>query len=175
MATPSTGSISMAQIAAEFGGTAPHSLDEYYGVASGVPSSGTIDFNSLRGKSNLPPQSITIHGYITDDEDDYNSIFYTAQNTETIRLLESGISTGTFEMRAGTWVVFLDNGYDDQLNLTKHLNYYNLPSNQQYYIASILSMGNRNLRPPQFRGLTSNVLSNVGVLIASIDDNDDGD
>jgi len=55
MATPSTGSISMAQIAAEFGGTAPHSLDEYYGVASGVPSSGTIDFNSLRGKSNLPP------------------------------------------------------------------------------------------------------------------------
>ena len=85
MATPSTGSISMAQIAAELGGTAPHSLDEYYGVASGVPSSGTIDFNSLRGKSNLPPQSITIHGYITDDEDDYNSRFYTAQNTETIR------------------------------------------------------------------------------------------
>ena len=78
-------------------------------------------------------------------------------------------------MRAGTWVVFLDNGYDDELNLTKHLNYYNLPSNQQYYIASILSMGNRNVRPPQFRGLTSNVLSNVGVLIADIDDNDDGD
>ena len=42
-------------ISAEFGGTVPHALSEYYGVASGVPSSGTIDFSDFYGASAGPP------------------------------------------------------------------------------------------------------------------------
>jgi hypothetical protein len=49
MTTP-IGSISMADIAAEFGGIPPHTLREYKGVDDGVPASGSIDFDSLRGK-----------------------------------------------------------------------------------------------------------------------------
>ena len=54
MALPSSGSISFSEIAAEFGGTAPHSLSEYYplvgqGIA-GLPSSGTFNFSHFHGK-----------------------------------------------------------------------------------------------------------------------------
>ena len=53
MALPSSGTISLSQIAAEFGGSAPHSLSEYYGAASGVPTSGAIDFADFHGKSGV--------------------------------------------------------------------------------------------------------------------------
>lgn len=52
MAVP-TGTASMLDIQNEFGGSAPISLSEYYGAASGVPTSGTISINDFRGKSNL--------------------------------------------------------------------------------------------------------------------------
>ena len=42
MALQSSGQIKLSEIAAEFGGSAPHALSEYYGAASGVPSSGEI-------------------------------------------------------------------------------------------------------------------------------------
>lgn len=52
MALQSSGAISLSQIAGEFGGSIPHSLSEYYGAASGVPSSGPISFSDFYGKSN---------------------------------------------------------------------------------------------------------------------------
>ena len=42
MVLQTSGAISLADIAAEFGGSAPHSLSEYYGAATGVPASGAI-------------------------------------------------------------------------------------------------------------------------------------
>ncbi len=54
MAIPSSGAVSLLDIANEFGGTAPHSINEYYGKASGIPSSGTISFSDFRGKSSGP-------------------------------------------------------------------------------------------------------------------------
>jgi len=51
MALQSSGAISLSDIAGEFGGSTPHSLSEYYGVAAGVPSSGTIDFADFYGAS----------------------------------------------------------------------------------------------------------------------------
>ena len=51
MTLPSTGSISMSQIQAEFGGSNPISLSEYYGVTDGIPTSGTISMSQFRGKS----------------------------------------------------------------------------------------------------------------------------
>ena len=53
MALQSSGAISIGDIAGEFGGSTPHSLSEYYGVASGVPSSGTISISNFYGKSNI--------------------------------------------------------------------------------------------------------------------------
>jgi len=51
MAVKSSGSLAMTDIVNEFGGSAPHSLNEYYGVASGVPTSGTIAFDDFYGAS----------------------------------------------------------------------------------------------------------------------------
>ena len=51
MTLQSSGAISLANIASEFGGSTPHSLSEYYGVAGGVPSSGTISMNQFYGTS----------------------------------------------------------------------------------------------------------------------------
>lgn len=50
MAVP-TGTASLLDIQNEFGGAAPISLSEYYGAASGVPTSGAISINNFRGKS----------------------------------------------------------------------------------------------------------------------------
>lgn len=52
MGLQTSGAISLANIAAEFGGTTPHSLSEYYGAASGIPSSGAISFSQFYGASN---------------------------------------------------------------------------------------------------------------------------
>lgn len=52
-ALPSSGPLSMSQIQGEFGGSNPISLSEYYGAASGIPSSGAISIGNFRGKSNV--------------------------------------------------------------------------------------------------------------------------
>lgn len=51
MALQTSGPISLLNIANEFGGTAPHSLSEYYGASAGIPSSGTISFSQFYGAS----------------------------------------------------------------------------------------------------------------------------
>ena len=51
MPLPSSGTISLSQIQTEFGGSNPISLSEYYGVASGIPTSGTISMSQFHGKS----------------------------------------------------------------------------------------------------------------------------
>ena len=54
MALQSSGQIKLSEIATEFGGSAPHSLSEYYGAASGVPSSGEIKLAAdFYGTSNI--------------------------------------------------------------------------------------------------------------------------
>ena len=62
MALPSSGPISLWQIAQEFGGTAPHSLSEYYGMAAGVPAAGAISLAHFYGKSNSGEQTFTSNG-----------------------------------------------------------------------------------------------------------------
>lgn len=51
MALQSFGPISIGDIAAEFGGAAPHSLSEYYGVDDGIPTSGIISISDFYGAS----------------------------------------------------------------------------------------------------------------------------
>lgn len=60
MALQSSGQISLSQIAAEFGGSAPHSLSEYYGDGN-APASGEIQLAAdFYGTSNLLSHSTTI-------------------------------------------------------------------------------------------------------------------
>ena len=53
MALQSSGAISLNDIQTEFGGTNPIGINEYYGVAAGVPASGTISFDDFYGTSAL--------------------------------------------------------------------------------------------------------------------------
>lgn len=51
MPIQNSGSISLLDIANEFGGSAPHSLSEYYSAAGGIPASGTIQIDDFYGAS----------------------------------------------------------------------------------------------------------------------------
>lgn len=51
MALPSSGAMSHSMIQGEFGGSNPIHLSEYYGVAAGVPTSGTIRNSDFYGTS----------------------------------------------------------------------------------------------------------------------------
>jgi hypothetical protein len=51
MALQVSGAISLLDVAGEFGGTAPHSISEYYGAAAGVPASGAISLSDFYGTS----------------------------------------------------------------------------------------------------------------------------
>lgn len=66
MTTP-TGTITMTDIQTEFGGSNPIGLNEYYAGGAyvpagtaGVPSSGAISMNDLRGKSKAVPVTVTV-------------------------------------------------------------------------------------------------------------------
>jgi hypothetical protein len=54
MPLPSSGAISLSDVQAEFGGTNPISISEYYGKDT-VPASGTISLNDFYGTSAAPP------------------------------------------------------------------------------------------------------------------------
>ena len=53
-----SGAISLQDVADEFGGSTPHSLNEYYGAAAGIPASGAISLNQFYGAS--AAQTITL-------------------------------------------------------------------------------------------------------------------
>lgn len=66
MVLQSSGRISLGNIASEFGGVVPHKLSEYFGVAIGVPTSGsTIRLSDFWGKANNPnpPTWVTATGF----------------------------------------------------------------------------------------------------------------
>ena len=67
MGLQSNGPISLNDIAGEFGGSAPHSLNEYYGAASGIPASGQISLNNFYGASSVSHWIATIGGTGFDD------------------------------------------------------------------------------------------------------------
>lgn len=75
MPLPSSGAISLLAIANEFGGSAPHSLNEYYGVASGIPSSGQISMNQFYGASAVVTQSVK--SFSSSGFTLYTAVFYT--------------------------------------------------------------------------------------------------
>jgi hypothetical protein len=78
MALPTSGPLSLNDIAGEFGGSVPHSLSEYYGVASGIPTSGTISIDDFYGASAaLSTHSLTAVADITPYWDERGYTFST--------------------------------------------------------------------------------------------------
>ena len=55
MALPGSGTITLANVQTEFGGSNPIAITEYYGADTGVPGSGTIALSDFYGKSSAPP------------------------------------------------------------------------------------------------------------------------
>jgi hypothetical protein len=55
MTLPTTGLLSISDLIAEFGGTLPVKLSDYYG-AGGAPGSGTLRLSDFRGLSDVPSQ-----------------------------------------------------------------------------------------------------------------------
>ncbi len=76
MALQSSGAISLANVQTEFGGSNPIGINEYYGVAAGVPGSGTISLYDFYGKSaavaftwtsDIMGEKTSVGGYIGGD------------------------------------------------------------------------------------------------------------
>lgn len=59
MALQTSGSISVGDLASEFGGAVPHSLSEYYGATSGISASGAIALSAFYGASSSFALTIT--------------------------------------------------------------------------------------------------------------------
>jgi len=81
MALQSSGQISLSDIATEFGGSAPHSLSEYYGSDT-VPASGEISIGDFYGTSNITYYAAT-GGTIT-TSGDYKVHTFNSSGTFTI-------------------------------------------------------------------------------------------
>lgn len=109
MAVP-TGTASLANIQSEFGGSNPIQLSEYYGAASGVPTSGEISVDDFRGKasgttitvsqSSSPPSKTspgTQYGYGYNGGSTYGSRSPTSFSGATINTLAFSDATGSWQ------------------------------------------------------------------------------
>jgi hypothetical protein len=132
MPLPSSGPITIQQIATEFGGTAPHSLNEYYrGGAfvantpanANIPASGAIALSNFYGASK---SRVTVNLVISTNTQNYDVYVnrggsYVAGNTDVILTINSGVflgatSTSVYALvvsssfNAGDTVTIINNG-----------------------------------------------------------------
>lgn len=111
MTLQSSGPISISQIRAEFGGSAPDSISEYYAAASGVPASGAISISDFYGTSsvNVEIDDLTVSQIILIPNVDTVSISYlttgliTATNDSGLQWWGAGNTSGigsSYDIRA---------------------------------------------------------------------------
>ena len=97
MTLPASGSLSMSQIATEFGGSTPHSLSEYYIGYEGIPASGEIAFSDLRGTTKFDVLPIRD----TDGVDNFNIAVGTLRTDNTANKIFAMPMNGNFDQVAG--------------------------------------------------------------------------
>ena len=104
MALPSSDTLSMADIAGEFGGATPHSLSEYYGAATGVPTAGTISISDFYGTSAVATVNTTI---VASKFQNFASFFYPTPGVAGDNNTATGLEyyTGVFPNNT-TWLNF---------------------------------------------------------------------
>lgn len=136
MVLQSSGAISLYDIQTEFGGSTPISMSEYYGAASGIPSSGTISFSNFYGKSALssgPPTPVA-------SSIPARSGGVGQTNYEIVR----GLSANNLTRSDGT--TNFDNSYDTDLGSSNDVKYPNLiiqakPGDQLHLVALLKTSG----------------------------------
>lgn len=154
MALQSSGAISLLDIANEFGGSTPHSINEYYGAAAGIPSSGTIDFADFYGKSAGTPVNVsfyehryganigTIRVYVTNSSGGLvSSMLYTASgDTGTSWFQRNTASfTATESFRVVWWYETTQSGYRGDYSIdaiTINGNFYSFENNSQGFVTT---------------------------------------
>ena len=97
MALQSSGSISLSDIAAEFGGTPPHSMSEYFGQGNAPGNGNAIGLGlHFYGTSNRVVINLTISAN-TNNYNIWNSKggSYAAGNTDVILTINSGVAVGS--------------------------------------------------------------------------------
>lgn len=97
MALQSSGSISLSDIATEFGGTPPHSMSEYFGQGNAPGSGNAIGLGlHFYGTSNRVVINLTISAN-TNNYNIWNSKggSYSAGNTDVILTINSGVAVGS--------------------------------------------------------------------------------
>ena len=114
MPLQNSGQISLADIAAEFGGTTPHSMSEYYSAATGIPASGTIDMSDFYGAS------AAAAGYtLTTDQQDFDArAFLIAQGWNGSDAVSLTIDTGVYVYASSTANYAFDMGGNYPSGLT---------------------------------------------------------
>ncbi len=120
MALQSDGAITLAQIAAEFGGSTPHSLSEYYRNGSfvtsnntNVPTSGTIDFADFYGA--VKQITVTISSGATNQNAStlFGSNF--TSNVPKILIINSGVELGATSL--SNYALQVPSGMSGTLNI----------------------------------------------------------
>jgi len=97
MTLQSAGAISLANVQTEFGGSNPIGINEYYGVAAGIPASGTISLANFYGKSAAAVFAWTVN--VMGDQQDFGS---SSSYNGNIITPGSGASPTTFVINSTT-------------------------------------------------------------------------
>ncbi len=122
MPLPSSGEITLAQIAAEWNDSQPHSLSEFYaggsaGVTSGgapnVPSSGLIDFNDFYGAANQVTVTISSNATNQNVSSLFGSNF--TNSISKILVINSGVELGATSL--SNYALQVPSGMSGSLNI----------------------------------------------------------
>ena len=122
MPLQSSGEITLAQIAAEWNDSQPHSLSEFYvggsaGVTSGgapnVPSSGTIDFNDFYGAANQVTVTISSNATNQNVSSLFGSNF--TNSISKILVINSGVELGATSL--SNYALQVPSGMSGSLNI----------------------------------------------------------
>jgi len=152
MTLQASGAISLANVQTEFGGSNPIGINEYYGVAAGVPGSGTISLYSFYGKS------ASAFAWTLNLMGDTQSYSNTSSYVGTIRNPGSGASPTTFSINSttnsgGSFSIYIGGS----LNITF--------SNSQSNTSHTSSFGSSSL---QFRSTVVDTSSNDGERLLTV-------
>lgn len=112
MTLPASGSISLSQIATEFGGAAPHSLSEYYRGGANVPNappnlaiptSGTIKLTDFYGADVGP--AVTLTSFSVSASGGTTGTATARATVDSAGLQQSKVGTASY-VTENTWLVF---------------------------------------------------------------------